>query len=83
MLIVLFTHGYRVVPHYDSMLAKLIVYGSDRQEALAKMRSALGEFVIKGIRTNIPFHQKVMNHTDFIEAKHSTVLEEAGFLGKK
>ena len=74
-------HGYTVVPFYDSMLAKLIVFGENRAEALARMSSSLSEFVIKGIKTNISFHKKVIEHKDFKEAKHSTrFLEEAGFI---
>jgi len=52
--------GYSIPPFYDSMIAKLIVIGDNRQEAIARMERALGEFVIEGIRTTIPFHAKVM-----------------------
>ncbi|MBX9703769.1 MAG: acetyl-CoA carboxylase biotin carboxylase subunit [Silvanigrellaceae bacterium] len=74
-------HGYTVVPYYDSMLAKLIVHADNRELAIAKMRCALKEFIIDGIRTNIPFHLEVLNHPDFINDKHSTrFLERAGFV---
>jgi acetyl-CoA carboxylase biotin carboxylase subunit len=52
--------GYNISPFYDSMIAKLIVIGDNRQEAIARMERALGEFVIEGVRTTIPFHAKVM-----------------------
>jgi len=75
---------YTVVPHYDSMLAKLIVHADTRQRAIARMESALSEFIIDGIRTNIPFHLEVLKHPEFIADKHSTrFLEKNGFLKKK
>ncbi len=52
--------GWSVPPYYDSMIAKLIVHASDRKEAIARMRRALSEFIIDGIRTTIPFHERVM-----------------------
>jgi acetyl-CoA carboxylase biotin carboxylase subunit len=52
--------NYRIPPHYDSMIAKLIVHGKTRQHAIQKMRRALDEFVIEGIHTTIPFHQQLM-----------------------
>lgn len=59
--------GYRIPPFYDSMIAKLIVWGKDRDEALARMERALSEFVIQGqgIATTIPFHLKLLNHPKF------------------
>ena len=57
--------GYRVPSQYDSLLAKLIAYGSNREEAIARMVRALQEFVIEGIPTTIPFHLKAMQHPDF------------------
>ena len=63
------------------MIAKLIVHADNREEALARMRSALSEFLIDGIRTNISFHQKLLKEKDFIEDKHSTrFLEEHGYV---
>lgn len=59
--------GYVISPHYDSMIAKLIVWGATREEAIAKMKRALSEFVIEGIHTTIPFHQKLLEHPIFIE----------------
>ena len=58
-------NGYVVPPYYDSMLAKLIVYGKDRNEAIAKMKTALGEVVIEGIDTNIDFQYDILNNEDY------------------
>jgi acetyl-CoA carboxylase biotin carboxylase subunit len=77
-------HGYTVVPHYDSMIAKLIVTADTREQAIRRMESALSEYVIEGIRTNIPFHLEVLAHPEFRAGKHSTrFLERAGFLPQK
>ena len=57
--------GYSVPPHYDSMIAKLIVTGATREIAIARMKRALGEFMIRGIKTTIPFQQEILNHPDF------------------
>lgn len=59
--------GYTISPHYDSMIAKLIVWGANREEAIARMKRALEEFAIEGIKTTIPFHLKVLNHSKFIK----------------
>ncbi|QAY66247.1 acetyl-CoA carboxylase biotin carboxylase subunit [Paenibacillus protaetiae] len=59
--------GYTISPHYDSMIAKLIVWGPTRDEAIARMKRALSEFAIEGIRTTIPFHQKLLNHPKFVQ----------------
>lgn len=58
--------GYTISPHYDSMIAKLIVWGRTREEAIARMKRALSEFAIDGIKTTIPFHQKLLNHPVFV-----------------
>ena len=58
--------GYRVPPHYDSLLGKLIVSGNDRQEALVRARNALDSFVIEGVATTIPFLSEVTRHPDFV-----------------
>ena len=60
-------NGYRVPPHYDSMIAKLIVYANNRESALARMRGALSEVFIDGIKTNIPLHIDIFNDTVFQE----------------
>ncbi|AWB45097.1 acetyl-CoA carboxylase biotin carboxylase subunit [Paenibacillus sp. CAA11] len=58
--------GYTISPYYDSMIAKLIVWAPTREEAIAKMKRALGEFAVEGISTTIPFHQKLLEHPTFI-----------------
>jgi len=57
--------GYRIPPYYDSMIAKLIVYGTTRNGALRRLRRALEEFVIDGVKTTIPLHQKLLDDPDF------------------
>jgi len=57
--------GYKVPPYYDSMIGKLIAYGSDRATAIARMRNALAEIVIDGIKTNIPLHREIFQHAAF------------------
>ncbi|BCX47150.1 acetyl-CoA carboxylase biotin carboxylase subunit [Haloferula helveola] len=57
--------GYSVPPHYDSMIAKLIVTAATREIAIARMKRALGEFMIRGIKTTIPFQQEILDHPDF------------------
>ncbi|MGH8212592.1 MAG: acetyl-CoA carboxylase biotin carboxylase subunit, partial [Rhodanobacteraceae bacterium] len=57
--------GYRIPPNYDSMIGKLIVHGRDRATALARMRIALGEMVIDGVKTNIPLQQRIMGDGGF------------------
>ncbi|NGQ94711.1 acetyl-CoA carboxylase biotin carboxylase subunit [Brevibacillus sp. SYP-B805] len=64
--------GYTIPPYYDSMIAKLIVWGKTRQEAIDRMKRALGEFVIEGITTTIPFHLKMMEHEVFISGHFDT-----------
>ena len=61
--------GYTVPPHYDSLLAKLVVYGESRGEAIARMTMALDEMEIEGVKTNIPLHRKIMKDHDFIRGK--------------
>jgi len=64
--------GYMVPPTYDSMIGKLIVYGRDRHDAIARMHRALSEFTVTGIKTTIPFHQKMMKNPDFINNNFDT-----------
>lgn len=59
--------GYRIPPHYDSMIAKLIVWGKTREEAINKMKRALAEFAIEGVNTTIGFHLKLLSHKRFLE----------------
>jgi acetyl-CoA carboxylase, biotin carboxylase subunit len=61
-----------VHPYYDSMIAKLIAFGRDREEALARTRRALDEFVIEGIKTSIPLHRRILDHPDFQKGPVST-----------
>jgi acetyl-CoA carboxylase biotin carboxylase subunit len=68
---------YKVVPFYDSMIAKLIVHAPTRDEAIAKMRQALDEFVVEGIKTNVSFHKLIMGDQRFRDARYDTnFLEE-------
>lgn len=64
--------GYTVPPYYDSLLAKLIAYGAHREEALARMRRALDEYVIEGIKTTIPFHRRMLDEKTFLSGRVST-----------
>jgi acetyl-CoA carboxylase biotin carboxylase subunit len=67
---------YEIPPNYDSMIAKLIVRGEDREEAIKRMERALGEFVIEGIHTTIPFHLKVMQSEEFRRGTFGTTFVE-------
>jgi acetyl-CoA carboxylase biotin carboxylase subunit len=58
-------NGYRVPPNYDSLIGKVITYGRDRHSALSRMRNALDEMVIDGIKTNIELHEKLVRDTEF------------------
>jgi acetyl-CoA carboxylase biotin carboxylase subunit len=64
--------GYPIPSQYDSLIAKLIVHGKNRSEAIAKMKRALDEFIIDGVNTTIPFHKKVMSNPDFISGNFNT-----------
>ena len=63
---------YVVLPHYDSMIAKLIVHADTREEAIKRMARSLDEFIIGGIKTTIKFHQRIMNNKEFIEGDIDT-----------
>jgi len=63
--------GYRVPPHYDSLIAKLITHGRTREEAIARMKRALHEFVITGIKTTIPLHQRILEAPDFVAGDYT------------
>ncbi len=69
--------GYSIPPNYDSMIAKLITTAQTREEAISKMRRALDEFVIEGIKTTIPFHLQLMNHPDYIAGKYTTAFMDS------
>lgn len=71
--------NYKVPANYDSMLLKLIVHGRDRQDAIAKMRSALGELIIEGIDTNLDFQYEILNHPEFLSGETDTGFIPAHF----
>jgi acetyl-CoA carboxylase biotin carboxylase subunit len=64
--------GYTVPPYYDSVLAKVIVHGNTRAEALARMRQALDSFIIEGVTTTIPFLSRLIAHPDFVAGRVDT-----------
>jgi acetyl-CoA carboxylase biotin carboxylase subunit len=64
--------GYTVQPYYDSLIAKLVVKGEDRNSCIEKLIVALDEFIIEGIRTNIELHRRILRHPDFVMGKHHT-----------
>jgi acetyl-CoA carboxylase biotin carboxylase subunit len=64
--------GYSIPPNYDSMIAKLITTAQTREEAINKMKRALDEFVIEGIKTTIPFHRQLMDHPDYVAGNYTT-----------
>lgn len=69
--------GYTIPPNYDSMIAKLITTAQTREEAISKMRRALDEFVIEGIKTTVPFHRQLMDHPDFISGNFTTAFMDS------
>jgi acetyl-CoA carboxylase biotin carboxylase subunit len=71
--------GFEISPYYDSLIAKLIVYGKTRAEAILRMRRALEEFKIVGVRTNIPFHQSLMDSPRFMGGQFDTRFVEERF----
>jgi acetyl-CoA carboxylase biotin carboxylase subunit len=74
--------GYTIPPNYDSMIAKLITTAQTREEAISKMRRALDEFVVEGIKTTIPFHRQLMEHPDYLAGNYTTKFME-DFVMKK
>jgi acetyl-CoA carboxylase biotin carboxylase subunit len=68
--------GYSIPPNYDSMIAKLIVTAQTRGGAINKMRRALDEFIIEGVKTTIPFHRQLMDNPDYIAGKYTTAFME-------
>jgi acetyl-CoA carboxylase, biotin carboxylase subunit len=71
--------GYEITPHYDSMISKLICYGETRGEAVLRMRRALEEYRIMGVKTNIPFHQHMMESHRFLSGQFDTKFVEERF----
>jgi acetyl-CoA carboxylase biotin carboxylase subunit len=68
--------GYEIPPYYDSMIAKVIVHGKDREEAIRKMRSALGELILEGVTTNVDFLYEILNDEDFEKGEFTTAFIE-------
>jgi acetyl-CoA carboxylase biotin carboxylase subunit len=68
--------GYTIPPNYDSMVAKLITTAQTREEAISKMKRALDEFIIEGVKTTIPFHRQLMDHPDYITGNYTTKFME-------
>ena len=68
--------GYVIPPNYDSMIAKLITTAQTREEAIAKMKRALDEFVVEGVKTTIPFHQQLMENPDYLAGNYTTKFME-------
>ncbi len=68
--------GYVVPPHYDSLVAKVIAHGRDRAEAIARLRRALAEFTLEGIKTTIPFHAQLLTDPRFVDGAYSTAFLE-------
>jgi acetyl-CoA carboxylase biotin carboxylase subunit len=64
--------GYVIPPHYDSLIAKLIVSGRDRAEAISRGRRALDLFVVEGVQTTIPMHRRILDEADFLDGRLST-----------
>lgn len=64
--------GTRVTTHYDPLIAKLIAWGNDREEAIARLDGALADFDIQGIKTSIPFHREALRHPDFVSGSYTT-----------
>ncbi len=64
--------GYDIPPFYDSLVAKLIAHGKDREEAITRLRRSLDEFIIEGVKTTIPFHRKLIDHDDFKNGNFDT-----------
>jgi len=72
--------GYVIPPYYDSLIAKLITFGRDRDEAIVRLKRSLEEFVIEGVKTTIPFHLTILEDEDFLAGRMSTnFLKEKGF----
>ncbi len=78
--------GYEIPPYYDSLLAKLVVWGESRTEALARARQALAETTVEGVKTNLPFHRAIVDNAAFVGAEVSTNLLDrvgpAAFVGE-
>lgn len=69
--------GYEIPPYYDSMIAKLIVAAEDREKAIQLMRRALDEYIVEGVKTTIPLHQRIFSHSSFIAGEYDTSFIES------
>jgi acetyl-CoA carboxylase biotin carboxylase subunit len=69
--------GYRVPPHYDSMIAKLIVYGTTRERCIMRLKRALEEFVVEGMKTTVPLHQRIVRDPEFLDGDYTIKWLEA------
>jgi acetyl-CoA carboxylase biotin carboxylase subunit len=75
--------GYMIPPYYDSMIAKLICTARTREEAIKKMKRALDEYIIEGVKTTIPFHKKLMSDKRFLSGKFDTGFMEDFEIGEE
>ena len=75
--------GYKIPPYYDSLIAKIIVYGKDREEAIIRGKRALKELVVEGIKTTKNFHLKILEDEDFLSGRYTTALVDKKYLGIK
>ena len=76
--------GYQLPPYYDSLLSKVIATGSNREEALARMRRALGEMRVEGVPTTISFHQRLLNDPVFLEGRvHTRYIRDVMYAGHR
>jgi len=64
--------GYRIPPFYDSMIAKLVVHGADRAEAIDRAEAALDSFRIEGVKTTVPIHRRILRHPEFRAGRYDT-----------
>jgi acetyl-CoA carboxylase, biotin carboxylase subunit len=71
--------GFEISPYYDSLISKLVVWGETRAEAILRMRRALEEYRLVGVRTNIPFHQSLMDSARFLAGQFDTRFVEERF----
>lgn len=74
--------GYVIPPNYDSMVAKLITTARTREEAIKKMKRALNEFIVEGVKTTIPFHRQLMDHPDYLSGNYTTKFMESFVMDK-
>jgi acetyl-CoA carboxylase biotin carboxylase subunit len=75
--------GYVIPPNYDSMVAKLITTARTRDEAIKKMKRALNEFIVEGVKTTIPFHRQLMDHPDYLSGNYTTKFMESFVMSKE